>query len=57
MKKDPSVEVDLSSDLNEKEPTMLCYEGRAFHADGTACAKALRWERHLYFLKAERRPV
>lgn len=30
IRQDPSEEVDLSSDLNEKEPAMLCYEGRAF---------------------------
>ena len=36
---------------------MLCSEGRAFQAEGTACVKALRWERDWYFPEVGRRPV
>lgn len=52
-----SRKVDLSSDINGKEPAMLCSEGRALQGEGTAYAMGVGWDRDCYFLKVERRPV
>lgn len=49
--------VDLSSDINGKEPAMLCSEGRTLQGEGTAYAKGLGWERDCSFPEVERRPV
>lgn len=57
VRKVSSEKVDLNSDINGKEPAMLCSKGRAFQGEGTACAKRLGWERDRYFPEIEKRPV